>query len=199
MRKFVCFVCLICACYVCAQETDQQLDDKRRLLINDFVSTYEKAYELERLDYIKQIFSSDALLLTETKELLKHGSELVPHTSKRRPFKTIVEDRKTYIARLSSIFQSNQKVHLSISGKRIVRHPKYREVYGVSFFQLWTDKDGGNNIESQMPGYIFFMIDFKNSEHSPIIHVRTWQPQSNIKEVTDKYSLGDFKIYDTKN
>lgn len=188
----------MCSFGMYAQENDEQLDAKRRMFISDFIETYEKAYELEKLDYIKQIFSADALVLTETKELLKHGAELIPHTSKHRPFKTIVEDRIVYINRLSAIFQSNQKVHLSISGKRVVRHPKFREVYGVSFFQLWTDKDGGNNLESQMPGYIFLMVDFKNGEHTPIIHVRTWQPQSNITNVTDKYSLGDFKIYDTR-
>lgn len=199
MKKITLFLLGLCLSIgALAQEIDEQLDARRRLFINDFIATYEKAYEIEDLDYIKLMFSADALVLTETKQLLKHGAEMVPNTSKKRPYKTLVEDRKAYIDRLTKIFNSNQQVRLSIAGKRIVRHLRHQEVYGISFFQLWTDKDGGTNIESQMPGYVFLMVDFRNNEHAPIIHVRTWQPQSNIKDVTDKYSLGDFRIYDTK-
>jgi hypothetical protein len=195
---FTVLVLLFSNLLLSAQETDDQVDQKRRLFISDFISTYEKAYEIEDTSYIRQMFSSDALILTETKELQKCGSEIIPQVSKKRPYKTLVENRKEYIARLSDILADNYKVRLSISGKRIVRHPKFREIYGVSFFQLWIDEDGENNLESQMPGYLFLMIDFRNNELSPIIHVRTWQPQSNISEVSDKYSLGDFKIYETK-
>jgi len=201
MRRFPLFIMLMLVFngfHLLAQETDEQLDQKRRLFIGDFISTYEKAYELEDTTYIRQMFSSDALVLTETKELQKCGSEIIPQVSKKRPYKTLVENRREYIARLRDVFENNCKVRLSIAGKRIVRHPKYREIYGVSFFQLWTDENGGNNLESQMPGYLFLMIDFRNNESAPIIHVRTWQPQSNIVETSDKYSLGDFKIYETK-
>ena len=49
-----------------------------------------------------------------------------------------------------------------------------------------------------MPGYIFLMIDFKQNELTPIIHVRTWQPKDNITSPKDKFNLMDFRIYDFK-
>ena len=59
-------------------------------------------------------------------------------------------------------------------------------------------QNGGDNLESQMPGFIFLMIDFKHGEQTPVIHVRTWQPKDNIEKEQDKYFLRDFMIYETK-
>ena len=87
---------------------------------------------------------------------------------------------------------------MSIAGKRIRQHAKYPEIYGINFTQLWKDQNGGDNIENQMPGFVFLMIDFKKSEQTPIIHVRTWQPKDNIEKEQDKYFLRDFMIYETK-
>ena len=61
---------------------------------------------------------------------------------------------------------------------------------------MWSDSHNGSNIEDDMLGYVFLIIDFKQNENAPIIHVRTWQPQSNIKNNTDKFNLYDFEIYD---
>lgn len=179
-----------------AQETEQQKATRRKTFIEDFLRTYEAAYEKKQIDYIFQFFSSDALIITETKQLLKHGAQLAPKSKKKRQFKLIVEDKKEYIKRLTEIFKKNISIKLSISGKYIERHPKYSEIYGVYFTQMWNSSDDTNNIESQMPGYVFLLIDFKNRETQPIIHVRTWQPKSNIKSPKDKFSIIDFPIYD---
>jgi hypothetical protein len=181
-----------------AQPSDSLLDVKRRLFIEDFITTYEMAYEEKRIEYIELMFSTNALILTESKELIKNGSEILPRVSKRRPYHTLVEDREMYLKRLKAIFDDGGKVRISISGKKIIRHPKYKDIYGVSFFQLCKSDEDATNIEGDMPGYVFFLVDFNNELMSPIIHVRTWQPKSNIKNDTDKYSLHDFKIYDTR-
>ena len=183
---------------VSAQETAEQKDAKRRMFIDDFLATYEAAYEKKEIKYIENFFSDDALIITETKKLKPTGSkEIVPSTTKTRPYKTIVENRKEYIRRLKNIFDSNTSVKLNIAGKRVRQHAKYKEIYGVNFSQLWKDQNGGDNLESQMPGFVFLMIDFKHSEQTPIIHVRTWQPKDNIKKESDKYFLRDFMIYET--
>ena len=68
MKKITLFLLGLCLSIgALAQEIDEQLDARRRLFINDFIATYEKAYEIEDLDYIKLMFSADALVLTETK------------------------------------------------------------------------------------------------------------------------------------
>lgn len=200
MKKVVLFVvALFVALSASAQETEEQKDAKRRMFIDDFLATYEAAYEKEEIQYIENFFSDDALVITETKKLKPTGSkEIIPRTQKTRPYETIVENRKDYILRLKKIFDSNISIKLSIAGKRIRQHAKYKEIYGVNFSQLWKDQNGGDNLESQMPGFVFLMIDFKHSEQTPTIHVRTWQPKDNIEKEQDKYFLRDFMIYETK-
>ncbi len=180
-----------------AQEVKRdEADLRRRTFIEDFLQTYQTAYELKNINYISQFFSTNALIITETKELVKYGIEMVPRSNKKRPYKLIVEDKLTYIKRLNEIFDQNLKIKLSMSDIRIMRHSTYPEIYGVAFMQMWMQQNGGNNLESQMPGFIFFIVDFKKSEMKPIIHVRTWQPKDNIKSEKDKFTLYDFTILD---
>lgn len=200
MKKYIITVFTIFACVsVFAQESEDQIDARRRMFIDDFLATYEAAYEKKKIEYIENFFSDDALVITETMKLKPTGSkEIIPRTQKTRPYETIVENRQKYIKRLREIFNSNTTIKLSISKKPYRRHAKYPEIYGVNFFQIWKDQNGGDNLESQMPGFVFLMIDFKHSEQTPTIHVRTWQPKDNIEKEQDKYFLRDFMIYETK-
>ena len=182
-----------------AQETAEQKDAKRRMFIDNFLATYEAAYENKKIEYIENFFSDNALIITETMKLKPTGSkEIVPSTKKNRPYQTIVENRKEYLKRLKGIFDSNTAIRLSIAKKPYRQHAKYPEIYGVNFSQIWKDQNGGDNLESQMPGFVFLMIDFKHGEQTPVIHVRTWQPKDNIEKEQDKYFLRDFMIYETK-
>lgn len=200
MKKIVIMILALMAVMpMCAQETAEQKDARRRAFIDDFLATYEAAYEKKEIEYIKNFFSDDALIITETKKLKPTGSkETIPSTRKTRPYRTVVENRVEYIGRLQRIFDANISIKLSIAGKRIRQHAKYPEIYGVNFTQIWKDQNGGDNLESQMPGFIFLMIDFKHGEQTPVIHVRTWQPKDNIEKEQDKYFLRDFMIYETK-
>ena len=182
--------------FVHAQEDAK--DKARRGFINEFLTYYQGAYEREDINYIESFFSANSLIITETKQLSKCGAEMAPNTTKKRPYKLIIEDKKTYIKRLKKIFAANQKIKLNIPQESLFvhHHPKYGDIYGVSFLQMWIDSHNGSNIEDDMLGYIFLMIDFKKDENRPTIHVRTWQPKSNITKRTDKYNLMDFKIYD---
>ena len=200
MKKVVVIVfALMAVLQMFAQETAEQKDTRRRAFIDDFLATYEAAYEKKEIEYIKNFFSDDALIITETKKLKPTGSkETIPSTRKTRPYQTVVENRVEYIGRLQRIFDANISIKLSIAGKRIRQHAKYPEIYGVNFTQIWKDQNGGNNLESQMPGFVFLMIDFKHGELTPVIHVRTWQPKDNIEKEQDKYFLRDFMIYETK-
>ena len=200
MKKIVIMILALMAVMpMCAQETAEQKDARRRAFIDDFLATYEAAYEKKEIEYIKNFFSDDALIITETKKLKPTGSkETIPSTRKTRPYQTVLENRVEYIGRLQRIFDANISIKLSIAGKRIRQHAKYQEIYGVNFTQIWKDQNGGDNLESQMPGFIFLMIDFKHGEQTPVIHVRTWQPKDNIEKEQDKYYLRDFMIYETK-
>lgn len=198
MYRFMTIFLFIATYFPLLHAQDDAKDKERRNFIKDFITYYQEAYEKENISFIESFFSADALIITETKQLSKCGAELAPKTTKKRPYKLIIEDKKTYIKRLKDIFAKNQKIKLSIPKESLFihHHPKYDEIYGVSFLQMWTDSHNGSNIEDDMLGYIFLMIDFKKDEKRPTIHVRTWQPKSNITKRTDKYNLMDFKIYE---
>lgn len=198
-KTLIITLALLAVLPILAQETAEQKDARRRAFIDDFLATYEAAYEKKEIEYIKNFFSDDALIITETMKLKPTGSkETIPSARKTRPYQTIVENRIDYIRRLQCIFDANISIKLSIAGKKIRQHAKYPEIYGVNFTQIWKDQNGGDNLESQMPGFVFLMIDFKHGEQTPVIHVRTWQPKDNIEKEQDKYFLRDFMIYETK-
>lgn len=200
MKKIITIaLALLVALPIIAQETCEEKDARRRAFIDNFISTYEAAYEKKEIEYIKNFFSDDALIITETMKLKPIGSkEIIPSVRKSRPYQTIVEDRVEYIRRLQTVFDANILIKLSIGGKKIRQHAKYPEIYGVNFTQIWNAKDNSNNLEGQMPGFVFLMVDFKYGEQTPVIHIRTWQPKENIEKEQDKYFLRDFMIYETK-
>ncbi len=198
-KTLIITLALLAVLPILAQETAEQKDARRRAFIDDFLATYEAAYEKKEIEYIKNFFSDDALIITETMKLKPTGSkETIPSARKTRPYQTVVENRAEYMGRLQRIFDANISIKLSIAGKKIRQHAKYPEIYGVNFTQIWKDQNGGDNLESQMPGFVFLMIDFKHGEQTPVIHVRTWQPKDNIEKEQDKYFLRDFMIYETK-
>lgn len=198
-KTLIITLALLAVLPILAQETAEQKDARRRAFIDDFLATYEAAYEKKEIEYIKNFFSDDALIITETMKLKPTGSkETIPSARKTRPYQTVVENRAEYVGRLQRIFDANISIKLSIAGKKIRQHAKYPEIYGVNFTQIWKDQNGGDNLENQMPGFVFLMIDFKHGEQTPVIHVRTWQPKDNIEKEQDKYFLRDFMIYETK-
>lgn len=198
-KTLIITLALLAVLPILAQETAEQKDARRRAFIDDFLATYEAAYEKKEIEYIKNFFSDDALIITETMKLKPTGSkETIPSARKTRPYQTVVENRAEYMGRLQRIFDANISIKLSIAGKIIRQHAKYPEIYGVNFTQIWKDQNGGDNLENQMPGFVFLMIDFKHGEQTPVIHVRTWQPKDNIEKEQDKYFLRDFMIYETK-
>lgn len=198
MKSYLATFCFLTLCFHLAYAQEDVKDKERRNFINEFLTYYKEAYEKENISFIESFFSANALIITETKQLSKCGAEMAPNTTNKRPYKLIVEDKIAYIKRLKEIFAANKKIKLSIPKESLYihHHPKYGDVYGISFLQMWIDSHNGSNIEDDMLGYVFLMIDFKKDEKRPTIHVRTWQPKSNITKRTDKYNLMDFKIYD---
>lgn len=190
-RLIVLIILNACLCFVAKAEVE---DERRRAFIKDFITYYQMAYQKKELTFIAQFFSNDALIVTETKQLISIGSEVVPNSTKTRQFHSVIENKSEYIARLQECFDNNDNIAVGISNVLIRNHPKYPEIYGVNFFQIWEDTGTMNVLENKMPGYVFMMIDFRDNEMEPIVHVRTWQPKSNIEKPSDKYSLTDFRI-----
>ena len=172
----------------CAQESSE--DTQREMLIKRFVNAYQQAYEKKQMPFIKHVFSEDALIITQTLELVKTGNK-VHYGGKGKKYKLIVENKKQYVKRLQKIFDSSTNIRLNVSGLKIVQHRIFKKVYGITFRQLWQgDGEGTFKDEKNKEGYIFLMFDFTNSETMPTIQIRTWQPE---KAAMDE---GIFNLYD---
>lgn len=185
-------LCVVTSINISTAQDNKEL--RRKAFIKNFLNDYKAAYQNEEIDFIRKFFGSDALIITETGNFIPVGQEIAPRSTKSRPYKLLVDNRKSYLDKLDKVFKQNRGINIGISDVLIRKHPKYPDIYGVNFFQIWDDVGDADNIENRMPGYIFLMLDFRNGEMTPIIHVRTWQPQSNIKKLSDKYSLEDFRI-----
>lgn len=181
-----------------AQTFDPGKDAYRKSYIRQFVDAYKKAYEVMDIDYIDTLFGEDALVITEGNKISKVQEQKTFNNvmlRKKNEYERVVENKAQYLSRLKKVFKDNQAIRLSLANLKIHPHVDYPDIYGLSFLQMWKSmEDSSLSLEDNCPGYIFMMIDFKNGDDSPIIHIRTWQPEGHIKETKDIYHLYDFII-----
>lgn len=176
----------------------QDIDFKRRSFITQFIEIYKNAYARQDIEYIENIFSEDALIITEGRVKRLKDS---PNTSDKikvidkNEYSRMIESKAQYLKRLRIVFKDNVSLTLSLANIKTYRHRDFSEIYGLSFLQYWKSAENSSLLlEDDSPGYIFMMIDFKNGDDCPIIHVRTWQPNANITKENDIYNLYDFLI-----
>ena len=152
-----------------------------RLNIIDFMEHYKTAFALKNLEYIRSIFSDDALIVT--------GWVLKVKSPENNPYlnNEIVKynrhSKEEYLKNLSYSFQSKEFINLKFNDNNIRKSGKGGEVYGIQIQQDYFSSNYGDS------GYLFLLIDFNDSTQ-PEIHVRTWQPEKNADGSI--YGVGDF-------
>lgn len=166
-------------------ENNEITDLRRRQMILDYVEHFKTAYNQRDIDFLEQVYSEDALIITgrvvkQQKDNMKLPDKVVYNK----------QSKQQYIAKLRSIFKNNQNIHVTFSDIDLLRHPTNPNFYGVTLRQGWsTDKYSDD-------GYLFLLWDFTD-ESKPQIHVRTWQPSEyNGKQIPEEeiFTLGDFDI-----
>ena len=182
-----------------SQNFDNKIHERRKAFINQFIANYKTAFASMDLEYIEAIFSNDAIIITETNVIRdskeENENKLRFKLKDKNRYKRMIENKTQYLNRLTKIFKDNIALNLSVANVKIYPHKDYNEIYGLSFLQSWKAKDNSALLlEDDTPGYIFMMIDFKTGENTPTIHIRTWQPESHIKQNNDIYHLYDFII-----
>ena len=142
-------------------------DDNSKIQLISFLENYKTAYALKRLDYINDIFSDDALIITGrvvkravTNEVMRNNQyvEFTRH------------NKQDYLKRLARIFSSNEYINLKFANTDLAKMGKGGELYGIQIRQDYFSTHYGDT------GYLFLMVDLNNPD-KPIIHVRTWQPE----------------------
>lgn len=150
------------------------LYDKFELLT--FMENYKTAYQLERIDYIKSIFSEKALIIIGN--VLKYA----PNNPELHKVEYKKYTKKEYIQKLDKCFKANKYINLRFE-ETTVKQGKLKHVYGIQLNQIYSSSNYADK------GYLFLLIDLRNKE-KPLIHVRTWQPDKNPDGSI--FGVGDF-------
>lgn len=160
-------------------------DLRRRQLILDYVEQFRTAYNQKDINFLNQVFSDDALIITGKVITTKHAEGF---TSQKIQYNK--QSKEQYIKNLRGVFARNSYIKVTFDDIEVMRHPVNPNFYGVTLLQGWTSGTYHDD------GYLFLLWDFSN-ENAPQIHVRTWQPDKIEGKPLPKdevFTLDDFDI-----
>lgn len=160
-------------------------DAQRRRVILNYCEHFRMAYTTKDIDFLRQVFSEQALIIVGNVVKSKAGSEGKFMPASRVEYN--IRTKKEYISRLSKAFAANKNINVKFSDFRIMRHPTMDGIYGVCLRQQYKSDRYSDD------GYLFLLWDFRN-ESMPLIHVRTWQPAETINDNNEVMNIRDFNL-----
>lgn len=167
------------------RDNKEVTDLRRRQLILDYVEQFRTSYNTKDIQFLEQVFSDDALIITgkvisQKKDNMKLPDKII--------YKK--QTKQEYLTNLRRVFANNSYIKVTFDDIKVKRHSTNPNFYGVTLHQGYTSSNYHDD------GYLFLLWDFSN-EDQPQIHVRTWQPdQINGDRIPDDeiFSLNDFDI-----
>lgn len=164
-------------------------DDVREIIVS-FMENYKTAYSLERLDYLRDIFDDEAVIIVGN-VVRKHTANVKPMDGMSISLKgqdVIKYNRYTkddYITHLSRCFNRNDFINLRFTNHQIQWLEKYNDqaIFAINIRQEYNSSTYADD------GYLFLLVDMTKPEE-PLIKVRTWQP--NEVSIDKLYNAGDF-------
>lgn len=156
-----------------------------RFTLLQFMEDYQTAYALKRLDYIEQIFSDDAIIITGT--VLKPASIGYVEGSRidfnRDDVQFTTKNKQQYIETLRRHFNDREYIHLTFQDNqtKMINAPRIPQgsALAIQINQIYNSPTYSDQ------GYLTLVLDTSNE--LPIIHVRLWQPDK-----TDLVGLDEF-------
>ena len=160
-------------------------DLRRRQMILDYVEQFRTAYNQKDIDFLRMVYSEDALIITG--RVITHKQ---PEGFVTQKIQYNKQTKQQYLRNLTRVFNTTQYVRVTFDEIEVMRHPTNPNFYGVTLHQGYTSNTYHDD------GYLFLLWDFRN-EQAPEIHVRTWQPdrlEGHALPRDEVFSLGDFDI-----
>ena len=159
-------------------------DAKRRRMILNYCEHLRTAYTTKDIDFIRQVFSDQALIIV--------GNIVKPiaNDSKYQATAKVsyaIHSKHDYINRLTKVFAFNKQINVKFSDFRILRHPTTEGIYGVTLRQQYQSDRYNDD------GYLFLLWDFRDPA-MPLIHVRTWQPARTTDGGQEVIGIQDFNL-----
>ena len=163
--------------------------DYAKMVIATFLENYKTAYNLRRLDYIRNIFADDAVIIVGN--VARRSNRTIGANERNislRGQEVILYNRYTkdqYLANLERCFHNNEFVNLRFSHNDVQWLEKYEneEIYAIQIGQEYNSSTYADK------GYLFLLVDMTNHDE-PQIKIRTWQPNEVAMEKL--YNAGDF-------
>ena len=160
-------------------------DLRRRQMILDYVEQFRTAYNQKDINFLNQVFSDDALIITGRVITQKHAEGF---SSQKIVYNK--QNKQQYLTNLSRVFRAASYIKVTFDEVEVMRHPVNANFYGVTLHQGYTSNRYHDD------GYLFLLWDFTDEAH-PQIHVRTWQPDRVGGKALPKeeiFTLSDFDI-----
>lgn len=173
------------------RDNKELTDLRRRQLILDYVEQFRTAYNQKDLDFLEDVFSDDALIITG--KVIKRKPVDGVRVPDQIEYKK--QSKREYLTNLKRIFTTNRSIRVTFDEIEVMRHPVNKDFYGVTLHQ------GYSSDRYHDDGYLFLLWDFRDEAH-PQIHVRTWQPDAynpdgkGVKRIPkdEIFGLSDFDI-----
>lgn len=162
------------------REGERLNDLDRRMQILHWVEQFRNAYCQKDINFMENIFSDDALIVT--------GKVVKRQHTDMRPVSGVeytVQGKQQYLNGLRRVFRNNSYINVKFDDISIVRHGAKPNYYGVTLKQGWFTKNYSDE------GIVFIVWDFTD-DMNPRIMVRTWQP-TEVDE-KDIFTLSNFKL-----
>lgn len=149
---------------------------EQRMIIKAYCERLRTAYNQKDIDFINQIFSDDALIITGTVVSVKPMEDRYANKLKVVYKK---QNKEQYIANLKKAFLRNKWIDVKFSDipenknlgcAGITQSQVNHNMFGVRLLQEWRSSNYSD------VGYLFLLWDFTD-KNKPVIHVRTWQPE----------------------
>lgn len=176
------------------------VEREKQMEIMKYVERFRTAYNQKDIQYIEDIFSDDALIITGNVVMKRSLGDDQSASFKVNYTK---QNKQQYIANLKRAFQRNKWIDVKFSpiGEHnedtsgcgtITQSSIDKTKYGVRLRQSWKSSNYSDE------GYLFLLWEFPEDGGSPIIHVRTWQPEwaggTHQEPDDDISSLGGFNL-----
>ena len=167
--------------------------DETRELLMEFLENYKTAYCLKRIDYIRDIFADDAVIIIgnvarrNTANRNDGDRSISIEGQEKINYNRYTKDE--YLKNLERCFRRNEFVNIRFTNNDIQWLEKYKdrpdtkELFAIQIGQEYNSTSYGDK------GYLFLLVNLTDHD-LPQIKIRTWQP--NEIDMSKVYNAGDF-------
>ncbi len=141
---------------------DWSRDSKITLLT--FMEDYQTAYALKRFDYLEQIFSDNALIISGYKVMKKIDGDGIKY---KNQIHLDTLSKSQYMAKLRRHFGNKEYINLNFTETDFTQASSLKDIFGIRLRQEYYSSNYSDE------GYLFLLVDLR--EELPVIHVRAWQ------------------------